>query len=56
MCFKTYSLGKAHSLVNAQRPKMVRNSLKILHQMLNDFKSVSDHFGRLFVKGLKLTK
>ena len=39
--------------VNAQRPKIVRNTLKILHQMLQDFESMSDHFGRLFIKRLK---
>ena len=31
---------------------MVRHTLKILPQMLQDFKSVSDHFGTLYIKGL----
>ena len=29
---------------------MVRQTLKILQQMLQDFKSVSDHFGTLYIK------
>ena len=33
---------------------MVRHTLKILQQMLQDFKSVSDHFGTLCIKGLIL--
>ena len=33
---------------------MVRHTLKILLQFLQDFKSVSDHFGMLCIKGLKL--
>ena len=32
---------------------MVRHTLKILQQMLQNFKSVSDHFGTLCIKGLK---
>ena len=32
---------------------MVRQTLKILQQMLQDFKSVSDHFGTLCMNGLK---
>ena len=32
---------------------MVRHTSKILQQMLEDFKSVSDHFGTLCIKGLK---
>ena len=32
---------------------MVRHTLKILQQMLQDFKSVSDHFGTLCIKGLR---
>ena len=35
---------------------MVRQTLKILQQMLQDFKSVSDHFGTLCIKGLKTEK
>ena len=31
---------------------MARHTLKILQQMLQDFKSVSDHFGTLCIKGL----
>ena len=34
---------------------MVRHTLKILQQMLQDFESVSDHFGTLCIKGLKLS-
>ena len=33
---------------------MVRHTLKILQQMLQDFKSVSDHFGTLCIKGLTM--
>ena len=32
---------------------MVRHTLKIMQQMLQDFQSVSDHFGELCIKGLK---
>ena len=32
---------------------MVRLTLKILQRMLQDFYSVSDHFGTLCIKGLK---
>ena len=32
---------------------MVRHTWKILQQMLQDFLSVSDHFGLLYIKGLK---
>ena len=32
---------------------MVRHTLKILQQMLEDFKSVPDHFGTLCIKGLR---
>ena len=32
---------------------MVRHTLKILQQMLQDFKSVSDDFGTLCIKGIK---
>ena len=31
---------------------MVRHTLNILQQMLQDFLSVSDHFGTLCIKGL----
>ena len=31
---------------------MVRHTLKILLQLLQDFKSVSDHFGTLYIKQL----
>ena len=33
---------------------MVRHLLKILQQMMQDFKSVSDHFGTLRIEGLIL--
>ena len=33
---------------------MVRNNLKILQHLLQDFQSLSDHFGRLCIKGLIL--
>ena len=33
---------------------MVRHTLKISQQMLRDFKSVSDDFGTLCIKGLSL--
>ena len=33
---------------------MVRHTFKILQQMLQDFKSVSDHFGTLCIKGLRI--
>ena len=33
---------------------MVRHTLKILQQMLQDFESVFDHFGTLYFKGLRL--
>ena len=32
---------------------MVRYTLKILQQMLQDFESVSDRFGTLHIKGLR---
>ena len=32
---------------------MVRHTLNILQQMLQDFYSVSDHFGTLCIKGLR---
>ena len=32
---------------------MVGHTLKILQQLLQDFLSVSDHFGTLCIKGLK---
>ena len=32
---------------------MIKHTLKILQQMLQDFKSVSDHFGTSCIKGLK---
>ena len=35
---------------------MVRHTLKILHQMLQDFKSVSDQFETLCIKGLRNRK
>ena len=35
---------------NAKRTKMVRNTLNILHQILQDFQSLSDCFGRSFPK------
>ena len=31
---------------------MVKHTLKILQQMLQDFESVSDHFGTSCIKGL----
>ena len=31
---------------------MVRHTLKILQQMLQDFENGSDHFGTLCIKGL----
>ena len=34
---------------------MVRHTLEILYHLLQDFKSVFDHFGTLCIKGLKLT-
>ena len=37
----------------SQCRKMVRRTLKILQQMLQDFKSVSDHFTTLRSNGLK---
>ena len=33
---------------------MVKQTLKILQQMLKDFKSVSNHFGWLRIEGLRL--
>ena len=33
---------------------MIRHTLKILQQMLQDFQSVSDHFGALCIRGLML--
>ena len=33
---------------------MVRHTLKIFQQTLQDFQSVSDHFGTLCIKGLAL--
>ena len=33
--------------------EMIRHTLKILLQMLQDFYSVSDHFGTLSIKGLE---
>ena len=35
---------------------MIRHTLKILQQMLRDFKSVSDHFETLCIKGFKALK
>ena len=35
---------------------MVRHTLKILQQMLQDFESVSDHFGTLCIEELKISK
>ena len=34
---------------------MVRHTSKILQQTLQDFKSVSDHFGTLSIKDLRVT-
>ena len=34
---------------------MVRHTLKILQQMQKDFKSVSDHFGALCIKRVKIS-
>ena len=34
---------------------MVRHTLKVLQHLLQVFKSVSDHFGTLCIKGLKET-
>ena len=33
---------------------MVSHTLKILQRMLQDFYSVSKHFGTLYIKGLKM--
>ena len=33
---------------------MVRHTIKILQQMLQDFYSVPDHFGTLCIKGLMM--
>ena len=33
-----------------------QNTLKILQQMLQNFQSVSDQFGALWIKGLKVEK
>ena len=33
---------------------MVRHTLKILQQMLQEYQSVSEHFGMLCIKGLSL--
>ena len=33
---------------------MVRHTLKILQQMLQDFQNVSDHFGTLTIKELPI--
>ena len=33
---------------------MVRHTLKILQQMLQDFQNVSDHFGTLTIKELSI--
>ena len=41
-------------LLNALCLKIVRHTLKILQNLLQDFQSVSDLFGILCVKGLKL--
>ena len=38
--------------LNPQCRKMVRHTLKILQQMLQDFESVSEHFATLPSKGL----
>ena len=35
---------------------MVRHTLKILQQMLQDFESVSDHFGTLCIEELTISK
>ena len=35
---------------------MVKHTLKILQHLLQDFESVSDHFGTLCIKGLMETK
>ena len=35
---------------------MVRLTLKILQQLLQDFLSISHHFGPLYMKGLKNTQ
>ena len=34
---------------------MVRHTSKILQHLLQDFKCVSDHFGTLCIKGLKVS-
>ena len=34
---------------------MARHPLKILQHLMQDFLSVSDHFGTLFIKGLMVT-
>ena len=35
---------------------MVRQTLKILQHLLQDFKSLSDHFGALCIKGLNFAE
>ena len=35
---------------------MMRHTLKILHYLLQDFQSVSDHFGTLCINGLSTAK
>ena len=36
--------------LNEQRPKMVRDALKVLQHFLQDFNSVSDHFQTLYMR------
>ena len=35
---------------NTLNPKMIKHALKTMQQMLQDFKSVSDHFGKFLEK------
>ena len=43
---------RSTSPFNASCPKMVRNTWRILQQMLQDFYSVSNHFRTLCIEGL----
>ena len=55
MCFKPIDLSPTSNvyLDSAQGPKMVRNTFKILHQMVHNNESVFDYFEMLCIKGLK---
>ena len=48
-CEKMFTIPQPFS---AQCPKMVRHTLKNLQHLLQDFLSVSDHFGTLCIKDL----